>query len=260
MNQALILRFFSSAQTNMSKDISKYFRVFDIRGILFDVDGTLYHPTPLRLIMVSLLLLTNIHKPKELIKTIRVIAAYRRAQETLRTCAQRQKDYPKRQIDLASKQTGESSAFVSEVVKEWFEKKPVSYLRLCRRRGMENVIGLLHQRGFRIGVYSDYPVEEKLHALGISHFFTVIISASDPEVKGFKPETNGFSVTARRMGLKPAEILYVGDRPDVDGAGASAAGMQVVILNGLFKKRTTCEYPSISSCYDLLKIIPSSPR
>jgi len=231
-----------------------------IKGILFDVDGTLYHQTPLRVIMILVLITLNMHNPKELLRKIKVIMSFRKAQETLRRYPQKDVDYPSRQIHITSENTGESPAYISETIQEWIENKPLPYLRLCRRKRIKTVIALLHETGLKLGVYSDYPVEKKLDALDISQYISVIVSASDPEVNGFKPQTNGFSVAARRMGLNPSEILYVGDRPDVDGAGASAAGMQVVILNGLLKKKTTREYPSISSHYDLLKIIPSSPR
>ncbi len=83
-----------------------------------------------------------------------------------------------------------------------------------------------------MGAYSDYPAVKKLSALGIAGAFESIISAEDPEVRGFKPHTNGFEVSAKKMGLLPEQILYVGDRVDVDGAGALQAGMGAAILSG----------------------------
>ena len=55
-----------------------------IKGILFDVDGTLYYQTPLRLIMILNLFLSNFWRPKELKGLIKIISTYRWAQEQLR--------------------------------------------------------------------------------------------------------------------------------------------------------------------------------
>jgi len=226
-----------------------------IKGVLFDVDGTLYHQIPLRAIMIILLVLLNIHNPKELFRKAKVIIAYRKAQEKLRHSCQGSSDCSIRQIDLAISNTGESRGYVSETIIEWFEKRPISFLRLCHRRGLNSVLDLFHQKGIKLGVFSDYPTWDKLLALKVYEYFSTVVSANDPEVKGFKPKTNGFTVAARRMGLKPSEILYVGDRAEADGAGASAAGMPVVILKGFFDKKKSCDYPVLSSFYDLPKVI-----
>jgi len=226
-----------------------------IKGVLFDVDGTLYHQIPLRAIMIILLVLLNIHNPKELFRKAKVIIAYRKAQEKLRYSCQGSSNCTTRQIDLAIDNTSESRGYVSKTIIEWFEKRPLSFLRLCHRRGLNSVLCLLHQKGFKLGVFSDYPTWDKLQALKVYEYFSTVVSANDPEVKGFKPETNGFTVAARRMGLKPSEILYVGDRAKVDGIGASAVGMPAVILKGLFDKKKSCDYPVLSSFYDLPKVI-----
>lgn len=225
-----------------------------IKGILFDVDGTLYHQTPLRVFMTFLLIFTNIHSPKELVRKVKVIIQYRKSQEILRKSPLMLKKSLQDQLLLTTEATGEPLSYVSDVIDEWFEKRPLPFIRLCRRRGMEHAFEIWHKMGLKLGIYSDYPVrKDKLHAFGIHRFITTIVSASDSEIYGFKPKTNGFAVAAKKMGAKPSEILYVGDRPEVDGAGAFEAGMQVVILKGITKKRTVCHYPSFSSFRGLLK-------
>ena len=225
-----------------------------IKGILFDVDGTLYHQTLLRPIMILLFVSFNIHNPKELLRKARVIIAYRKAQENLRYSLQGSSNCSIRQIDLAINNTGESHGYISKTIIEWFEKRPLSFLRLCHRRGLNSVLDLLLQKGFKLGVFSDYPTWDKLQALKVCEYFSTVVSANDPEVKGFKPKTNGFAVAARRMGLKPSEVLYVGDRAEVDGIGASAVGMPVVILKGFFDLKKSCDYPVLSSFDGLPKI------
>jgi len=226
-----------------------------IKGVLFDLDGTLYHQIPLRAIMTIFLVLLNIYNPKELFRKAKVITGYRNAQEKLRYLCQGVSDCSIRQIDLTIHNTGESRDYVSETIIEWFEERPLPFLHFCQRRGLNFVLDFFHQNGFKLGVFSDYPPDEKLQALKVYKYFSTVVSVNDPEVKGFKPKTNGFTVAARRMGLQPSEILYVGDRAEVDGDGASEAGMLAVILKGLFDRKKSCDYLVLGSLYDLLKVI-----
>lgn len=224
----------------------------NIKGILLDVDGTLYHQAPLRAIMIFLLMLLNFFKPYELIRKFKVILQYRKSQEVLRKSTEMQTGNQNNQILLTARHTGETVAYVSDVIEDWFEKKPLPFIRLFRKREIDKVIGLMQEKGFKLGVFSDYPAKKKLDALGISKFITTIVSCNDQEVYGFKPKTNGFDVAAKKMGLEPSDVVYVGDRPEVDGPGASEAGMKVAIITSFFQKATTNIYPCFNSLHDLL--------
>jgi FMN phosphatase YigB (HAD superfamily) len=88
----------------------------------------------------------------------------------------------------------------------------------------------LQDRGIHIGVFSDYPVVEKVARLGLSHWISVALCATDAEIGAFKPHPAGFFRACAVWGLAPEEVLYVGDRPEVDAVGASRAGMPCAIL------------------------------
>ena len=90
----------------------------------------------------------------------------------------------------------------------------------------------LRAAGKRLGVFSDYAPDAKLEALGVRDLFDVTLAATDPGVNRFKPDPAGFLEGARLLGAPAAEVVYVGDRADVDGEGAAAAGMRSVILSG----------------------------
>lgn len=210
----------------MSSDTKK--QLSGIKGVLFDVDGTLYHQFPVRLVMCCQLLL-HLYTPVKLYKMIKIIYSYRKAQEELRHNRNVHANSTS-QIDRTVEKTGESHFFVREITEEWFEKKPLPFLKFFRRKGIVPVLDYLQGRDVKLGVYSDYPARAKLQALGLRKYFSTVISASDEEVVGFKPISNGFFIASLKMGLKPEEILYVGDRVAVDGAGAMAAGMKAVIL------------------------------
>ena len=46
-----------------------------------------------------------------------------------------------------------------------------------------------------------------------------------------KPDPRIFQIALERMGIDPADALYVGDLYEVDAMGARAAGLDVVLLD-----------------------------
>ena len=225
-----------------------------IRGVVFDVDGTLYRQLPLRMVMGSLLVLSNLRRPLELARTLKVVTAYRRAQEILRRDPVKVRNPALRQLEMAADASGESSLFVRSVIEKWFVKIPAKFLALFKRHKLLTVLDDLFSVGIKLGVYSDYPVHSKLKALGISHYITVALSAADERVIGFKPRSNGFELVSMLLDLKPKEILYVGDRTDIDGAGAAAAGMQVAIISGRTGSLNG-PYPVITSLNQIIDLV-----
>ena len=72
-------------------------------------------------------------------------------------------------------------------------------------------------------MYSDYPVEKKLQALGLQP--THAYWSGEPIVDCLKPDVRGLNNIIAELGLDRAEILYVGDRDDRDGECARRAGV-----------------------------------
>lgn len=224
-----------------------------IKGIVFDVDGTLYSQLPLRVIMAALLVLHHLVQPSHFVRRLKIITSYRRAQEELRYLRLENRRCHQEQLRRAAEASGENAEYIEKTVTTWFEEKPLPYLSLCRRRGVVEVVKKLWQMNITLGVLSDYPAREKLRAMGIEEYFSVVVSASDPDVVGFKPGGNGFRVTAEKMGLHPSEVLYVGDRPEVDGVGASRAGMDFVLFGGGRGDGTCRVIDRLEELFDLLQ-------
>ena len=111
-------------------------------------------------------------------------------------------------------------------------KRPLPFLAGAAWPGLREVLLQLKASGVRLGVFSDYAPESKLEALGVRDLFDVALAATDREVNRFKPDPRGFILGAERLGAAPGSTVYVGDRADVDGVGAEAAGMPSVILAG----------------------------
>ncbi|MEI7990454.1 MAG: HAD family hydrolase [Chloroflexota bacterium] len=84
-------------------------------------------------------------------------------------------------------------------------------------------------------------VERKLTKLGLDyHDFDPRIYCYD---QGWiKPEPAPYLAAIESLGLKPDEIVYVGDREDVDIEGAQAVGMKAIFVGGVSKKaEVSCE-------------------
>ena len=206
-----------------------------IRALLFDVDGTLYRAGPLRRRMMLALVGHLCTRPWRAPKTIRNLRAYRRALEELRHEEPRD-ELEARHHQLAS-QLGADAESLSQDVEEWMRRRPLAYLRNARRPGLVEALENFVARGCGVGFFSDYPVRAKLEALGLSALLPapdspacIQLCAFDARLNALKPWPHGFALAARLWGLDPAEVVYVGDRVEVDAVGAAAAGMRSVLV------------------------------
>lgn len=212
-------------------------RVHQIRAVLLDIDGTLYHQQALRGLMAFELstALFSLGSIREALGVWRILKCFRKGREALRAMEDPRVPLVSLQYSLVAEQVCVTSGEVEMVVSEWMYRRPLKYLRICRRRGMKEFFQLAAEIGLRTGVLSDYPVREKLEGLGIHVPLTVELCATDPEINAFKPNPKGFLYACHLWNLDPGEVLYVGDRHDVDACGAKAAGMPYV----LFSRRTS---------------------
>jgi FMN phosphatase YigB (HAD superfamily) len=233
-----------------------------VAGVLFDVDGTLYRQAPLRACMAAELCTAPLRSGTRAIAHWRALRAYRQAQEQLRhqpLSPGAGRTLAEQQLAAAAAAAGASACEVAGWVDEWMVRRPLKYLSLCRARGLVDLLDVLHARGVRLGVLSDYEPREKLAALGIASYFHATVCSSDPAVNAFKPHPLPFLHACARLGLPPADVLYVGDRLDVDAAGARAAAMPCVIVGRL---RVTAPPPGcvvLSSLEELRRAFDAHP-
>ena len=94
------------------------------------------------------------------------------------------------------------------------------------------LITLLARR-YRLGIVSNFDyaptarwILERERVAGL--FGAVVVSA---DVGWRKPKPTIFEAAFRRLGIGPADALFVGDRADIDVVGAKAVGMAVAWLN-----------------------------
>jgi HAD superfamily hydrolase (TIGR01549 family) len=146
----------------------------------------------------------------------------------------------------AAKRAGEDHAYIEAVVVEWIHQRPLKYLWRCRRPGLEAFLTFLKSKGIQVGVFSDYPVLDKLQALGLPGMMSLMLCATEPEINAFKPHPKGFLHACALWGIPPEEVLYIGDRPEVDACGAANAGMPCALLG---KREGITRYGNSSVSY-----------
>lgn len=80
---------------------------------------------------------------------------------------------------------------------------------------------------------SDFEPTHKLASLGLLGCFDATYSG---ERLGYlKPSPEPFRRILRDLDLQPENLLHIGDRPETDGAGATAAGCRVLVLGRDFR-------------------------
>ncbi|QDV07153.1 Haloacetate dehalogenase H-2 [Planctomycetes bacterium Poly30] len=200
-------------------------------AVLFDLDGTLYDQRPLRRAMLKELACAPLTKgPRGAWKVARCLRAFRIRREDLRDLGDGSEPLRLLQYERPAAELGVPPGVVEKIVEEWMYRKPLRHLGHAGWPRLRATLQALKDAGLKLGVFSDYPPAEKLQALGIADLFDVAIGATDENVNAFKPHAKGFLAGARALGAAPGDVVYVGDRHDLDGAGAEAAGMRHVIL------------------------------
>ncbi|MDF3302563.1 HAD family hydrolase [Streptomyces tropicalis] len=71
--------------------------------------------------------------------------------------------------------------------------------------------------------------ERKLRALGVRDRFEAVLCAAELGVS--KPAPGAFLAACEALELRPHEVAYVGDHPEIDGRGAADAGLLSVWID-----------------------------
>ena len=191
-----------------------------IRGVIFDLDGTLYSLRRLKFWMAL-----DLWRSVSLLR--RVNASRDAIRETI---------FPDKGA-LRAELYGELACRANTTIaraEAWYDGEFMSaFVSVLARHavvrpGLAALLERLRGRGIRTAVISDFGrVGERVSALGLdAALFDDLVAAEDHGV--LKPSDVPFAAVARRWGLDAAEIAVVGDREDLDGSSALAAGMEFV--------------------------------
>ncbi len=193
------------------------------RLVVFDLDGTLYRQGPVRRRMALELLAAGGAGGR--LTRLRVLRRYRALREHYAETTPR--GFGRRLFAQLAAETGRDEGWLEALVEEWMERRPLRWLAGARVEGAAELFAALRTRGARVAVWSDYPVRDKLAALGLAADH--MVSACDPGLDALKPDPAGLRLAMEAAGVGPGETLMVGDRQSRDGAAAAALGVDFLL-------------------------------
>lgn len=193
----------------------------NIRLVAFDVDGTLYRQSSLRLKMAREMLLHTVLKRD--FDPVRVVGSYRRIRERL--ADEEIPGFDDCLIAETARATSRAPDRVVALVSEWLLIRPLPHLDACLYAGVKQLFAGLRREGKTIGILSDYPATAKLAAMGLAADH--VIAASDVGV--LKPNPKGLQSLMSAAGAAPGATVLIGDRAERDGRAAQRAGVRTLI-------------------------------
>lgn len=230
------------------------------KALLFDLDGTLYPKLRLRATMLAELATVPLFSGgwREARATWRGVSGFRRVREGLRALGDGQPDLGQAQYRLAAAVLSMRADALEALIDSWIHQRPLRHLRRAARPGLPQLLARLRTRGLKLGVFSDYPAEDKLAAMGILEAFDLVLDAEDLDISALKPHPKGLLKAAATWGLAPSEVTYIGDRPEVDAQAALFAGMPCLLI-GAGEPAGESSWQAIRRLTDIERLLDHGP-
>ena len=181
--------------------------LLDYDTIIVDLDGTLYYQQPVRLAM-ALTLARRFYRMKEIL----VVRKYRK----LYAQGLSEEDRLARLPETAPR-----------IIRDWMILRPLPFLKKYKDLRLIALLSNCMEHGKKVLVYSDYPVTEKLQALG----FHPDAAFSAEDIGCLKPDHTGILQELHSRHLSLDTCLVIGDRDDKDGQLARNLGCNYLILS-----------------------------
>ncbi|NLD91962.1 MAG: HAD family hydrolase [Fibrobacter sp.] len=192
-----------------------------VKGIIFDLDGTLYR---MRWYMRPFLIIMLFPHIIRLPRFLKIRGRY--AGVNLESSAALYQEVVKQLAPIEKK--------TEETLLHWIDKHfyrafvDVMFFLRNSRPHLNKTLQMLKRHGIKLAVLSDYDrIPERLDKLKIdkSVFSTMTSSES---FGALKPSPVPFKKIASDWNLDPSEVIVIGDREDTDGEGARRAGMHFI--------------------------------
>jgi putative hydrolase of the HAD superfamily len=92
-------------------------------------------------------------------------------------------------------------------------------------------LAVLRAAGLKLAVVSNWDVSlgEVLERVGIAELLDCVVTSA--AAGAAKPDPAPFERALECLGLRPEEVVHLGDSPDLDLPGAAAAGIEAVLIS-----------------------------
>ena len=194
----------------------------DLRGIVFDLDGTLCH-YEVGIAEAIANSLTRTGNPGDMLGALEGIA--NRFDDLWREYESRRGNAAEicfRAFRELLIESGSPDELLAGRLSEIYSRIRLASVALYP--GVQESLAALRPC-YRMGLLTNGPSDlqwSKIRRLSIEPLFDTIVVAGD--VGRYKPDARAFRLTAKQLGLRGDEIIFVGDSPFADIAGARAAG------------------------------------
>ena len=197
-----------------------------IELVILDVDGTLYNQKLLRKKMLSILLNHFLLRPWKF-KELWILYHFRKERE--KHAGFVGTNLERKQYEWCQTKTNESLERIKATVEKWIFTAPNKFLLPFVFPNVDTFFSALKNRGIAVATLSDYPAKAKLQHMKLAT--NLNLSATDVEINGLKPATNGLKYALKHFNItNPQKCLFIGDRLELDGTCASNIGVQFLLV------------------------------
>ncbi len=197
----------------------------EVKLVVFDVDGTLYHQAPVRFKMLMHLVLHYALRPAKY-KELLAMHFFRKERE--KRAGYSSTNLEEEQYTWVAARSKTDVEKIRAVIERWMYRFPLPLLKRYQFPQATDLFRVLRQNRVKIAAYSDYPATEKLAVMGLVTDLTV--AATDDDVNCLKPNPRALLQICRTFGLQKEQVLLIGDRDSRDGQCARNAGVPFIIL------------------------------
>ena len=188
-----------------------------IKAVAFDIDGTLYRAWKFNLRVTPYFLSHSIFFLK-----YGLVRSIMHKTEATNEFIRVQASHMAKKLNCSPE---EAQQRLEKVIYKGLEKYFVN-IKPCK--GSIEFITKLKENGYKIGLLSDFPPEQKGSIWGIREMCDVVLGSE--EAGALKPDSTPFLRLAQEFKLPPEQILYVGNNHAYDIQGAHNIGMKTAWL------------------------------
>ena len=198
-----------------------------LKGVLFDMGGTLIKTAPVSEIFKRILEDFGIKRSTEEIEEARKIVE---KQFDIEELAILEDAFWLKWNTRILEHMGiyeNAQSLAERIAKQWWQYSDVKLYP-----DVEKTLNVLKQRRLKIGLITnglESDVEEVLPRIGLAGFFDVEVTSS--LVGKIKPHREIFLHALEKLGIKPQEAMHVGDEVERDYEGAKRCGLKALLID-----------------------------